>query len=372
MKQANLNTWIEIDKKALGSNIKTVKNLLPKGTGIIFVVKANAYGHGAVDIAKAAEQNGIKHFAVISVDEGLELRKAGIAGNILILGSAFPYENLKTACQNDLIPSLSSLSDIKAFQKLASSLHKTLSFHLAVDTGMGRLGLFSADFPTLINSIAQAKNIKMAGLYSHFASAGQDKTFTKQQLERFETLIDYAKQKISGFDIHMANSSALLTLKASCFDFVRSGICLYGINPLKNSLKVAALKPVLSWKTKIVFIKSVQKGQPISYGSTFITKKPSTIAVLPIGYSDGYSTSFSNKAQVLIKGELCPVVGRVTMNLTMIDISKVSSAKLGDEAVLIGRQGKKSVLSTDLAKIEGTIPYEILCSISSKIKRIPV
>ncbi|MDR1952000.1 MAG: alanine racemase [Elusimicrobiota bacterium] len=371
-KTKSLRTWVEIDRKAFVYNIKNIKKFLDRNVKIMLVVKSNGYGHGAVELSKIAQKLGIKDFAVSCAEEGIELRKARIEGNILILGAAFPYESLEIAYKNDLIASLSNDRDIDALEKLAAKMKKNLKFHLAVDTGMGRLGLCFDKTKPLIDKIVKSKNIKMTGLYTHFAAADTDLAFTKKQIARFNEVAKYARSKGLEFLSHSANSAAIFNNKEAHFDMVRPGICVYGLEPFKGYEKKVLLKPVLSWKTRIVFIKEVCKNYGISYGSHFITKKNSKIAVLPIGYADGYGVLLSNKAKVITGGKFCPILGRVTMNFTMIDVSEIKNIKEGDEVVIIGSQKNKKIKAQELAKIEGTIVYETVCSISPNIARIIV
>ena len=403
-------SWVEIDKDAFLFNLGQVRSFLPQNTQIMPVVKSDAYGHGAAFLSRQASKlDGIYGFAVSNIEEALALREGGIKKPILILGRIFPVSNLNYLPQIPAMPTLSTLEDLEIYESIAARLKKQLKFHLAIDTGMGRVGLWFEDAYLLIDRISASKAIKMEGLYSHLAQADDSRSKTFAQLSHFTRLADYARSKGLKFLSHIANSPAIFRHKETHLDLVRPGVCLYGVEPFKNYEKTVKLRPVLSWKTRIAFIKEIPAGRSISYGGHFTSKKATRIAVLPIGYADGYDRLLSDKANVLINGQLCPVIGNVTMNMIMIDIKKAPSAKEGDEAVLIGAQGGKRIKADDLAvlsktigqetvcgisfeiprfkddkkviaqiktqdiaEIKGTIGYEILCSISKKIPRIPI
>ncbi|MDR3048751.1 MAG: alanine racemase [Elusimicrobiota bacterium] len=362
MKEQNyIQTWVEIDKKAFASNLKKIKTFA-KGAEIIPVLKADAYGHGAVELAKEVQNMGFIRIAVFSMQEGIELRNAGIHIAILMLNPVEPVEALNTAVENFLVPTILDIKSLDFFDSIAKKQKRLLPFHLEVDTGMGRTGLSVSDTYDFLGEINKRKYAKMTGMYSHFAVSDTDKKFTQKQFEQFHAISRCARLKYDmRFISHIASSVGILKSKKYHLDAVRPGISLY-----------EGGQPVLTWKTKIAYIKKVPSGFGISYGRTFITKKPSVIAAIPIGYCDGYNRLLSNKGFVLIKGKRCPVTGRVTMNMTMIDISALKNAAVGDEVVLLGRQGKQEVSAKEIADICKTISYEIFCNISPRIKRIMV
>ncbi|MDR3243232.1 MAG: alanine racemase [Elusimicrobiota bacterium] len=365
-------TWVEIDKKAFISNLRALKNFISKDAKIIPVLKADAYGHGVLALAKEVQKEGVKHLAVFSLDEGLFLRKNGIKTKILLLDRLFLKEAFEKAAHYSIMPSISDIKSLKIFQSIAIKLKRQLPFHLEIDTGMGRTGILAQDAKSLLKKISQMRDIKMAGLFSHFSSAGTDADFTKRQLKDFLDIVKYARFDLKqDFLAHISSSAGILQGANFHIDAVRIGISIYGAAFLREFANIGVkLKPILSWKTQIADIKKVPSNYSISYGRTFITKKPSTIAVLPIGYADGYNRLLSNKAFVLIKGKRCPVIGAVTMNMTMIDISHLKKVSIGSEAVLIGKQAKEEINAQELAQIQGTISYEVLCLISDKIERI--
>lgn len=366
-------TWVEVDKSDFHFNLKKIKQYLAKDTKVMPVLKANAYGHGGVALAKEAQKAGVLYIGVSSLEEGIQFREAGVKTNILVLGSAFPLENLQVAAVHSLTPTLSNMAGVTALEDLAIKLNKKMSFHLEIDTGMGRKGaLPEAAYPILLK-IAQTPEICMTGMYTHFSVADTDPVFTKNQLENFTKIVKYARAALGlKFIAHAANSAALFKDKRTHLDMVRPGISLYGLSPFKHAERFLKLKPVLSWKAKITSLKRVPSGFSISYGRTYVTNKASVIATIPVGYADGYSRLLSNKADVLVKGKRCPVAGRVTMDMTMIDVTGVKGVALGDEVVLIGQQGKEQIKADELAKIQDTINYEITCAISPRVPRIVV
>jgi len=363
-----------IDTAAFTANIKSVKKFLEKELGkkpgIIAVVKANAYGHGAVPLAKVALKCGVAYLGVASIEEGISLRQDGIKTPILILGSIFPLENLQYAARYNLVPTISSLYGVSALSRLAKKLGRKLSFHLKVDVGMGRIGLSTQSAFAVLKKIVSLKEIVMEGLYTHFPCADNDLACTKAQFKKFLEVVKFAKSLKLKFSSHCANSSALLKMPQSALDLVRPGLLLYGLEPFEGAGKKISIKPVLSWKAAIVFLKRVRKETPISYGATFVTKRNSIIATIPTGYADGYARLLSGKAQVLVRGVRCPVVGRVTMDMIMADVSDVPGVSIGDEVVLLGVQGVQRISAQELAKYCDTINYEITCQISARVPRV--
>ncbi|MDR0724039.1 MAG: alanine racemase [Endomicrobium sp.] len=365
--------WVEIDKSDFLFNLKKIKEYIAKDTKIMAVLKADAYGHGGIMLAKEAQKIGISNIAVATLEEGIQFREAGIKANILILNNIYPCENFQVAIAHSLTPTVSNMQGIFALENLTIKLKKKINFHLQIDTGMGRIGALPEATYTLLNKISKNPQLNMVGMYTHFAVADTDSDFTKLQLGTFSKIVRYARQDLGlKFITHAANSAALFKNKRTHFDMVRPGISLYGLNPFKHCESILKLKPVLSWKTRITFLKKVPSGFCVSYGRTFVTNKASVIATIPVGYADGYSRLLSNKSDVLIRGKRCPVIGRITMDMTIVDVTGVKGVSLGDEVVLIGLQGKEQIKVDELAKIQDTINYEIVCSISSRVARIVV
>lgn len=363
-------TWVEIDQSAFRSNIKKIQRYVGTKTGIIAVVKANAYGHQAVPLARCAVRAGVKMLGVSSIEEGITLRAAGITAPVLILGSLYPLENLAVALRYRLIPTISSFQGLQEFARCAKRQKIVAGFHLKIDTGMGRIGVSPNNALRLIDKIPALPSVRLDGIYTHFSSADTDAGYTRQQQAGFAGVVTYARTAGLRCMAHAANSAAFLKQKNFCCDAVRPGISLYGLLPYESAGAKIKVKPVLSWKTHIVFLKRVPRQTGISYGRTFVTKRLSVIATLPVGYADGYNRLLSNKSSVLVRGIRCPVVGRVTMDMIMVDVTAVPSVAIGDEAVLIGRQGKDRITVEDIARAIGTISYEVTCAISARVPRI--
>jgi alanine racemase len=338
---------------------------------ILAVVKAQAYGHGAVPVSRHLLRLGADMLGVALVEEGKELRTAGIDAPILLMGSLFP-EQAETVVALRLTPVVYTIPVARVLSEAAQKLKKAVSVHVKIDTGMGRIGIAPADAPAFITELRRLAGIDVQGLMTHFADADlREKQFAAKQMELFELLVrdlDAARMDIPLR--HAANSAAVLDFHRALFTMVRPGLMLYGYNPLERGPDNGGLEPVLSLVTRIAYVKKVAAGVPISYGRTFVTKRESLIATLPIGYADGYSRGLSNRGEVLVRGKRVPVVGRVCMDMTMIDVTDVAGVCEGDDVVLIGRQGSERITASDIAVKTGTIPYEVLCGISSRVPRI--
>jgi alanine racemase len=357
-------TFAEVDLKSLSHNLGVVR----KKTGsssTLAVVKANAYGHGAVEISNHLLKNDVSKLGVAFTAEGISLRESGITCPILVF---FDRDNLRECIEYGLTPVVFDSAYAKKISSEACRLNIRISVHVKVDTGMGRVGIMADKALSEIAKIASLKNISIEGLMSHFSEADlKDKTFARKQIKRFVSLVrDFKKAKISFQYLHMANSAAVLDMPDSYFNMVRPGIMLYGY--AYDDAK--GLKPVLSLKSKIILIKTVPRGTPVSYGRTFITRRKSKIATIALGYADGYSRRLSNIGEVLINGNRAPVAGRICMDTTMVDITDIPGANYNSEVVLIGRQGKERITAQDIAEKTGTIPYEVLTSIGQRVTRV--
>ncbi|MBL7085191.1 MAG: alanine racemase [Candidatus Omnitrophica bacterium] len=367
-------TWAEIDLGAIKHNLGQIKKVIgarkrtaPK---IMAVVKANAYGHGLIQVSRALQDLGIHYLGVASLDEAIALRREKIKLPVLVLGSILP-EEIDTALGCDVTLTICNKEVAQQLNSKAKAANKSVPVHIEVDTGMGRIGVWHEQAFNFVKILKRMKNIHLEGIYTHFASASRDNFFTKYQLESFEALLKkLARENIQFTYRHAANSIALVDLKKSHFNLVRPGIIIYGMYPKRGFAKILKLKPVLSLKTKIVYLKDVPRGRSISYGRTYITEKATRIATLPIGYADGYGRILSNRACVLVKGQRAPVVGKVTMDQTMIDVGHIKRVKIGDRVVLIGRQRQACMRTEEIARVSKTIPYEIVCSITNRVPRV--
>lgn len=359
-------TYAEISLENIRHNVRIIKNFVGKNVDILAVIKADAYGHGAVEVAKTLEKTAVKIFGVATIEEGIELRLAGIKKNILILGSTYPFYNFREIIKYNFIPTIASISGLEAYNKYVSKANKKFPFHLKTDTGMGRIGISPKTAISVIHKIKSIKNVYIDGVYSHLACADENKNFTEKQIHDFTKL----SEKISVRYRHIAASASIIKYKSSHFNLVRPGLLIYGLLPFKNSDKIIPVKPALSLKTKIIYLKTVPRNTSISYCRSFITNKISKIATIPIGYADGFLRSNSNNAEVLIQGRKASVAGSVCMDMTMIDVTDIKNVSVGDEVVIIGSQGKEKISAEDVAQRCNTINYEIVTSISKRVPRI--
>jgi alanine racemase len=335
------------------------------------VVKANAYGHGAVETATVLIRNGVSRVAVVSIEEGIALRQAGINTPIVILGALFP-EQFSDLFAHQLTPVVSDPGTLSKLAHAASSLQAPYPIHLKVETGMGRLGLTQEELANLFGSQGFPRTLHLEGLMTHLADADGPRTeATHEQLRRFREAIGVVTAH--GFRvplIHAANSGGAVRFSEAQFSLVRPGIMLYGYHTLPNSVPVPNLKPVLSLRTSIAQLRTIQPGQKVSYNGTFTATQPTKIAVLPIGYADGVSRRLSNRGHVLIHGQRAPIAGLVCMDMMMVDVTRIGGAAVGDEAILIGSQGADRITADDIATWTGTIAYEVLCTIGPRVPRL--
>jgi alanine racemase len=379
----NRGAVAEINLSAIAYNLQSVRKIV-KNRPVIAVVKADAYGHGAVEVSKKLFEEKVSFLAVAFTGEAIELREAGIKSPIIVL---FDTGYIKEFFDFKLIPVIYNVDTASSLSAEAKKKNIIIKVHVKIDTGMGRLGLSGNHIVNDLIKISEMEGIELAGLLSHFSEADlSDRSYAVLQLKRFnkirETISKILKRKIFS---HIANSAAVLTFEDAHLDAVRPGLMLYGYSPINQKSEVFPptelrttspelinLMPAMKVKTKILCIRNVPSGTPISYGRTFITKRPSRIGVLALGYADGYSRFFSNNAEVLVKGRRVPVVGRICMDLTMIDLTDVKGVKENDEIVIMGKQGDESITAQELAYKANTIPYEILTSLGNKSKRIYV
>ncbi len=365
--------WAEVDVNHIVHNMQEIRRLVRETCELMAVVKADGYGHGALPVARTVLQAGASRLAVAMPEEGVALREGGIASPILIMGSIWP-EQAEVIVRNFLTATVFDLPLAQALSKEAEKRGKNIRVHLKVDTGMGRIGLFPHDVVPFVNQVLRLPYLEIEGIYTHFATAdAADKTYAYQQFELFRKVLQEIKD--AGIQIplrHAANSAAILNLPESYLDMVRPGTILYGINPFEGRSPSINLKPALSWKAKIAYVKGVPTGTGISYGRTHITQGSVRIATLPLGYADGLSRALSNKGEVLIHGQRASIVGRVCMDQCMVDVSQIEGVQIGDEAVLIGSQGRKRLGAEEIAQKIGTIGYEVLCNIGKRVPRVYV
>ncbi len=356
-------TWVEINHAALRHNLKVVCKLAAPSK-IMAVVKANGYGHGLNEVASTL-RDGIETFAVASLGEAVQLRNTERKKPILLLSAALPAEYEEIARQG-FIPTISSLHEATLFAKAASSRNiPDAGVHFKIDTGMGRLGALPSEAARILRGIIKLP-LRLHSISTHLPSADSDAEFTSAQLKTFQKLVAELQTIAPGIPVHVLNSAATILMPSHAYDLVRIGLLLYGVSPIPSSQKL--VRPVLSWKASVTYIRKIPKGQGISYGSTYRASKDLTVAVLPVGYADGYPRQISGKgATVLIKGQRCPVLGRVTMDQVMVDISLIAGVKVGDQAVLVGSQKGQEITASEVAAWADTIPWHLFCGITERV-----
>ena len=356
-------TVAEVDLKKMARNLHKVRERVGN-VKILTLLKANAYGHGAVPVGLYLQENNLcDFFGVASVEEGLALREAGVTLPVLVLGSIYPFEAFEYAIKNDLAITIASQAAADAVCEIAAKVGKKALCHVKQDTGMGRIGTRRANVFGVIETLAKNPNVILDGLYTHLSSADTDPAFTEEQVGYFRDTL--TNVKLHGIHInhgHMAASPGVAARTDIYFDMVRPGHAAFGLDE--------GYEPVLSFKTRVVYVKDVPAGSSISYGRSFIAQKAMKVATLPVGYGDGYLRAFSNKAEVLIKGKRRRVLGNVTMDMMMVDITDAPEVSVGDEAVLAGRQGDEEITWAELAQKAGTIDYELCTLLMPRVPRI--
>lgn len=367
-----LRCWAEIDLAALERNLKLIRASLPSHIRYVAVVKADAYGHGLPHTAARLMHAGADLFAVANISEAAALRELGPGWPILLLSPLLPEEDRYLA-EYDLAATISTAEEVQRFAAVGRAAGRPISVHLKVDTGMGRLGVWHESAPALCARITANPHLQLAGIFTHFASPDDDPVFTEEQRHRFLA----ALQRCAGVDpatifVHADNSAGLETMHgASPFNAVRVGLLQFGILPHPNSMLAEVhTEPVFSFRTRVGIVKQLPVGTSISYGRTFTLPRDSTVAVLCAGYGDGIPRSVSNRAEVLIHGQRCRVLGRVTMDQTIVDVTEVPGVNCGDEAVLVGRQDQTEISITEFSQWADTIPWETLCSVTKRVPRI--
>ncbi len=360
----------EIDLDRFAENVRNIK--AAAGSKLLAVVKANAYGHGAVEAARVCLKNGADYLAVANIDEAIELREHGIGAPILILGYTVP-ERYEDVIKYDIIQTIYCREMADDLSKEAIRLAKDCRIHIKLDTGMGRIGFFPSDESiNEIIEISRLPGINITGIFTHFAEAdSKDKAYTHFQVKGFKYVTDALEQ--AGLELirHCANSAAILDMMPELsFDMVRAGIILYGYYPSDEVTTSVKISPVMSLKSRVAFVKPLKSGSYVSYGRTYKASEDVICATVPVGYADGYFRANGNKARVIINGHFCPIIGRVCMDQFMVDVSHVPDVKMGDEVILMGESGDIKIDADELAGYGSTISYEILCAVSKRVPRI--
>ncbi|MBI4977819.1 MAG: alanine racemase [Spirochaetes bacterium] len=365
-------TWAESNLRNLAHNIRAIRAFAGHKCEYLLPVKADAYGHGMIGVAKTAIAEGVRYLGIASTDEGMTLRRNGIHAQLLILGLSFP-EQIPAILKYNLIPAVATREFIDALDRAAHTRGVHVPVHVKIDTGMGRIGVSESDALPFVEYTALKKNIILEGVFTHFPVSDDDVPYSRRQLARFSKIIE----RIAAFGIrpkyiHAANSAAVVNLPKSIFNMIRPGLISYGYTtfPLPKRL---TLKPVISVKSRIIFVKKIDKGMSVSYGRTYIAKRSTVVATVPIGYEDGLNRRFSNNLSMLVRGVRVPLIGRVTMDQCMLDVTRLDHQRPvvpGEEVVIIGKQGGDEITVEELAARIGTIPYEIPCMLSERVPLI--
>lgn len=385
--KSDYTAWVEVDLKALRSNFRAIKRLTRqreieqrkvqnvsikniRTPLILAIVKADAYGHGMLSVANELVALGVDFLGVSELSEGVTLRQNGIKKPILVLETPLPA-TAKKLVDYDLIGTMCTYSMAAALNTYAKTVNKKVSVHIKVDTGMGRLGVWYDEAINFVRKVMRLSNISVKGLYTHFPLADTNPAFTKNQIDMMHRMVtDLDEQGLIIPYIHGANSMGITGYKTRVFNVVRPGLILYGLYSAPGCKNIIKLKPAMSVKARVIFVKSVEKGRGISYGHTFKVEQKMKIATIAIGYNDGFMRAVSNKADVLIDGKRCRILGRVTMDQIVVDVTHVKTVRVGTETVIIGAQKSECISADELANHADTISYEIVCSLGNRLPRI--
>ncbi len=372
-----VSTWVEVDLDRFASNLRAIRALLGSRRGarpadLFLVVKADAYGHGAVEMAEAGALEGVACLGVATLHEGIQLRQAGCRLPIVALSPLLPAE-IDEAIAHGLDPTVCDLDFARALSEAAAREGHPVRVHVEIDTGMGRIGVRAEEAEEFLAALVALPGLRLASLYTHFPDAdAEDLAFARGQVSAFQALLErLAARGIRAPRLHASNSAGTLNLPEAQFDWVRLGLAAYGHRP-PHTLADVGLLPVMSFKSRLVQVRDLPAGAPVSYGRTFVTSRPTRSGVVAVGYGHGYSWLLSNRGHMLVRGRRVPIIGRVTMDLTMVDLTEVPDAALGDEVVLFGAQGDAELPLEEVARQSETLPYEIMCTIGKRVTRIYV
>ncbi|RMF80958.1 MAG: alanine racemase [Chloroflexi bacterium] len=360
---------VEIDLDALAVNVRELKQIVGDDVTLMAVVKANGYGHGAVAVSRVALRNGADYLGVSSMVEALELRDAGIAAPILVL-SYTPVALVGDAVRQGITLTLYDFALAEAYNRLAAQMGRRLNVHIKVDTGMGRLGVVNGAAVAFVEAVATLPHLELEGIYTHFSVADERSAYTDEQAENFRRILYDLKTAGYAFHYyHAANSAATLASSDNHFNMVRVGLAMYGLSPSKTVAVPPTFRPVMSWKTVIAQVKTLPAGHPVGYGNTYRTQSEERIAIIPVGYADGLRRAPQTWRHVLVHGQPAPLVGRVSMEKTAISVSHIADVAIGDEVVLLGKQGQAYITAEQIGAWLGTINYEVVTSILPRVWR---
>ncbi|MBE3036784.1 MAG: alanine racemase [Candidatus Atribacteria bacterium] len=355
-------TWVEVNLDAIAQNVRNIKKLIGEKKELMAVVKGNAYGHDVLETSLVFLKNGVSRLAVARIEEGILLRKAGIAVPILVLGLTLEQQ-VELLVSYNITPTVCKYETIEKLSKFAVKEEKTVKVHIKVDTGMGRIGIFPNHVLDFVKKVKVLKNIEIEGIFTHFSVADEkDKAYTEAQFKKFMEVLNILEKEGIKIPVkHVGNSATLLDFPHMWLDLLRPGISIYGLYPSREVQKTVKLIPAHTFKTRIIFLKELPAGECISYGRTYNTQQKRTVvASLPVGYADGYNRLLSNQGEVLVRGKRVPIIGRVCMDQTMIDATNLPQVEIGDEVVLWGRQGQEEITVEEIADKIKTINYEVV------------
>ena len=366
-------TVAEINLDAIAFNLRRIRELVGPDVKICPAVKADAYGHGAIPVSRTVLDAGAEMLSVAFVEEAVELREAGIQAPILLLGCAFP-DQIPEIVEHDITSTVCDLDFARSLSREAQSAGKRAKVHIKVDTGMGRIGMHPRDVLEFALGVSELPGVEIEGIFTHFPCADvDDLSFTRAQIEDFHAISEAVRSAGVPVPIrHAANSGAIINLPESYFEMVRPGIMLYGLYEGAFVGRKVELRQAMTLKTRIIFLKEMLPGETVSYGRTFRASRPTMVATLPIGYADGYNRLLSNKAHALVHGKRAPVIGRVCMDQTMLDVTGVPGVSAGDEVVLYGSQGGETIPISEIAALQGTLTYEVACAVGKRVPRVYV
>jgi len=367
-----VSTWVEVDLDRFVANLREIRARVAPGRDVLLVVKADAYGHGAVEMAAAAASEGVSILGVATLHEGIQLRRAGCALPIVVLSPLLPGE-IHEAVAHELDPTVCDLAFARALSDEARAVARPQRVHVEIDTGMGRIGVREDEAEDFLAAVTALPGLRLASVFTHLPDAdGEDLSFSREQVRRFRALLErLAARGIRPPRVHAANSAGTVNLPEAWFDWVRVGLLAYGHHP-PNTRSPLAIRPVMSLKSRLVQVRELAAGVPISYARTFVTQRPTRTGVVAVGYGHGYSWLLSNRGHMLVRGHRVPILGRVTMDLTMVDITDLPETAVGDEVVLFGEQDGASLPLEEVAQGSETLPYEIMCTIGKRVTRIYV
>jgi alanine racemase len=367
----NGRAWVEIDLDRLKENFRKVKRLVGPDKRILVAVKADAYGHSSVAVSRALAAEGVSTLGVASLEEAIEIKRGGAEVPVLIL-SPSSFMEVPEIVTEGFTSTVSNIEYARKLSVVARALNKKMKVHVEVDTGMGRTGVNYSGAADFIRQVRELDSIQVEGIFTHFANAEEsDKTFALEQLKRFTQVLEELKARSLEVPlVHAANSASLLDIRESHFNMVRPGLVIYGMYPSRWVKRQIDVEPVMTFKARIAHLNSIPRGETVSYGRTYAAPKDCTVAVVSVGYGDGYSRALSNKGEVLIRGKRFSIVGVVCMDLTMVDVTGHPEIRVGDEVILMGKSGEEEISADELARLSGTISYDVTCSVGPRVPRV--